>query len=155
MNSDKMPRDELEYELQLATERLWAEYRRVGPRRSVSNPSRWQVRINSALLSAIYVLFNAACLILSLTFVFFKGAAQTLGVSLIVGGLFSFGAFVAQFWSAAQQREAQAIDRAFDEGNQDIRYTDLRRLAKAFWELSERVNDGGRPSGHDTSTSAT
>lgn len=83
MNSDKMPRDELEYELQLATERLWAEYRRVGPRRSVSNPSRWQVRINSALFAAIYVLFNAACLILGLTFVFFKGAAQTLGVSLI------------------------------------------------------------------------
>ena len=155
MNSDKMPRDELQYELRLAAERLWAEYRRVGPKWSAGNPTRSQVRINSALFAMIYVLFNAACLILGLTFVFFKGAAQTLGVSLIVGSLFSFGAFVAQFWSAAMQREAQAIDRAFDEGNQDIRYTDLRRLAKAFWELSERVSEGTRPSGHDTSTSAT
>ena len=155
MNSDKMPRDELQYELRLAAERLWAEYRRVGPKWSAGNPTRSQVRINSALFAMIYVLFNAACLILGLTFVFFKGAAQTLGVSLIVGSLFSFGAFVAQFWSAAMQREAQAIDRAFDEGNQDIRYTDLRRLAKAFWELSERVSEGTRPSEHDTSTSAT
>jgi hypothetical protein len=113
------------------------------------------VRINSALLAVIYVLFNAVCLILGITFVFFKGAVQTLGVSLIVGSLFSFGAFVAQFWSAAMQREAQAIDRAFDEGNQDIRYTELRRLAKAFWELSEQASKGAPPSGHDTSTSAT
>ena len=155
MNSEKMPRDELQYELRLATEKLWAEYRRVGPRRSVSNPTRWQVRINSALLAMIYVLFNVACLILGLTFVFFKGATQTIGISLIVGSLFSFGAFVAQFWSAAMQREAQAVDRAFDEGGQDIRYTELRRLAKAFWELSERASEGARPSGHDTSTSAT
>jgi hypothetical protein len=96
-----------------------------------------------------------ACLILGLTFVFFKGTAQTIGISLIVGGLFSFGAFVAQFWSAAMQRETQAIDRAFDEGSQDIRYIELRRLAKAFWEQSERVGEGVRPSGHDTSTSTT
>lgn len=155
MNSEKMPGDELKYELRLATERLWVEYRRVGPRWSVSNPTRWQLRINSALFAVIYVLFNAACLILGLTFVFFEGAIQTLGVSLIVGGLFSFGAFVGQFWSAAMQREAQAIDRAFDEGSQDIRYADLRRLAKTFWELSERVNEVARPNGHDTSTSAT
>jgi hypothetical protein len=155
MNSDNMPRDELQYELRLATERLWAEYRLVGPRRSVSNPTRWQVRINSALFAMIYAFFNVACLILGLTFVFFKGAIQTLGVSLIVGSLFSFGAFVAQFWSAAQQREAQAIDRAFDEGSQDIRYTKIRRFAKDYWELSERVNEGAQPSGHDTSASAT
>jgi hypothetical protein len=99
-------------------------------------------------------LFKVACLILGLTFFFFKGAIQTIGISLIVGGLFSFGAFVAQFWSAAMRREAQAIDRAFDEGSQDIRYTDLRRLAKAFWELSERVSE--EPARVDmTSTSAT
>jgi hypothetical protein len=123
--------------------------------RSIELVTRWQVRINSALLAVIYVLFNAVCLILGITFVFFKGAVQTLGVSLIVGSLFSFGAFVAQFWSAAMQREAQAIDRAFDEGNQDIRYKELRRLAKAFWELSEQASKGAPPSGHDTSTSAT
>ena len=88
-------------------------------------------------------------------FVFFKGATQALGVALIVGGLFSFGAFVAQIWSAAVQREAEAFDRAFDEGDHDIRRTDLRRLAKAWWELSERVTEEARPSVHDTSTSAT
>lgn len=155
MNSEKMPRDESQYELRLAAERLWTEYRRVGPRRSVSNPTQWQMRISSALFAIIYALFNAACLILGVIFVFSKGAVQTLGVSLLVGGLFSFGAFVAQFWSAAMQREAQAIDRAFDEGSRDIRYTDLRRLAKAFWELSERVSEGTHPNGHGTSTSTT
>lgn len=152
MSNDKMPSPDRS---RAATERLWAEYRRVGPRRSVSNPTRWQVRINSALLAMIYLLFNVACLILGITFVFFKGAVQTLGVSLIVGSLFSFGAFVAQFWSAAMQREAQAIDRAFDEGNRDIRYTELRRLAKAYWELSEQASEGAHPSGYDNSTSAT
>ena len=152
MNGDKMPRHELNHELRLAAERLWTEYRRVGPKWSAGNPTRLQVRINSALFAMIYVLFNSVCLILGLIFVFFKGATQALGISLVVGSLFSFGAFVAQFWSAAMQREADAIDRAFDAANQDIRYTDLRRLAKDFWELSERADKGARPNGHNTST---
>ena len=65
MNNDKMPSPD---RLRAATERLWAEYRRVGPRRSVSNPTRWQVRINSALLAMIYILFNMTCLILGVLF---------------------------------------------------------------------------------------
>ena len=152
MNSGKMPGHELHHELRLAAERLWAEYRRVGPKWSAGNPTRPQVRINSALFAMIYVLFNSVCLILGLIFVFFKGAGQALGISLVVGSLFSFGAFVAQFWSAAMQREADAVDRAFDAADQDIRYTDLRRLAKDFWELSERADKGARPNGHNTST---
>jgi hypothetical protein len=151
MNSGKMSRDELHHELRLAAERLWAEYRRVGPKWSAGNPTRPQVRINSSLFAVVYALFNSACLVLGLIFALSKGAAQALGISLVVGSLFSFGAFVAQFWSAAMQREADAIDRAFDAANEDIRYTDLRRLAKAFWELSERADEGDRPNGHHTS----
>lgn len=151
MNSDKMSRDELLHESRVAAERLWTEYRRVGPKWSAGNPTRPQVRINSALFAVAYALFNSVCLILGLVFVFFKGASQALGISLIVGSLFSFGAFVAQFWSAAMQREADAIDRAFDAANEDIRYTDLRRLAKAYWELSERADEGARPNGNHPS----
>lgn len=155
MNSDKVPQDELQKESRLARERMWAEYLRVGPKVSMGDPSRSPGRLTSGRFFTIYFLFNAVCLVLGFTFVFFQGASQALGVSLVVGGLFSFGAFVAQVWSVAAQREAQAIDRAFDEGSQDIRQTDLRRLAKAWWELSERVSEGARSSGHDTSTSAT
>jgi len=150
MDSDKLPRGELRSELRLAAERLWVEYQRVGPKWSAGNPTRRQVRINSALFAMMYVLFNSVCLILGLVFVFFKDAAQALGISLVVGSLFSFGAFVAQFWSAAMQREADAIDRAFDAANKDIRYTDLRRLAKAFWELSERADKGTGPNERNT-----
>jgi hypothetical protein len=131
MNSREMSRDELHSELRLAAERLWAEYRRVGPQWSAGNPARPQVRINSALFAMIYALFNSVCLIFGLIFVFFKGATQALGIALVVGSLFSFGAFVAQFWSAAMQREADAIDRAFDAANQDISYTRWRTPSRA------------------------
>lgn len=79
MNSDKISREELLHELRIAAERLWAEYGRVGPKWSAGNPTRPQVRINSALFAMVYVLFNSACLILGLVFVFFQGCCSGSG----------------------------------------------------------------------------
>ena len=87
----------------------------------------------------LYVLFNAVCFAVGVAFILLGGILQTLGISLVVGGLFSFGTFMAQWWDHAWQRANNTLDRAFNSGLDDKRYAELQRLAKEYWELYEKL----------------
>jgi hypothetical protein len=79
------------------------------------------------------------CLVAGVVFIPFGGALQSLGIALIVGSLFSFGAFVAQFWAIQVEKEREVFNRAFDTTCKDIRYKEFQRLGKRVWDLSEEI----------------
>jgi hypothetical protein len=98
--------------------------------------------LTSSQITWLYILFNAACIAAGVALVFFKGYLQTLGISLIVGGLFSFGAFAAQLWSVALQEENKVFDRAYDPACRDPRYSELQYWALKYWDLYQRERTG-------------
>lgn len=68
-------------------------------------PFRIRKRIGSQYITRVFVLFNSACFATGLILAPMSGALDTIGVSLIVGALFSFGSFIAQFWAIQAQHE--------------------------------------------------
>jgi hypothetical protein len=80
------------------------------------------------------LLFNMVCFAVGVAFIFLNGTLRVLGISLVVGGLFSFGTFMTQWWDHAWQIENNTKDRAFNFGYHDKRYAELQRLAKEYIE---------------------
>jgi hypothetical protein len=131
-------------ELRLAEEALRAEYdRQLGMWQFGFGKLRIRAAVHSQFITFTYVLFNLLCFVAGIVFIPFGGALQSLGVALIVGGLFSFGAFVSQFWAIQVEREREVFDRAFDVTYKDIRYKEFQRLGKRVWELSEEIERPG------------
>lgn len=93
----------------------------------------------------IYVGFNIACFVTGLILVPLGGALNTIGVSLIVGALFSFGTFVSQFWAIQTQLEVDvARDVLGKEGEFDElveKRADLRRRLKELDQENSSKSD--------------
>jgi hypothetical protein len=104
---------------------------------------------SSHVIVAIYVLFNVACLAVGVAFTLQHGVLQTLGIALVVGGLFSFGTFVAQWWNHIWQDQNVVMDRAFDFGYHDKRFAELQRLNKERHDLYEKLESLPRSSDED------
>jgi hypothetical protein len=145
-------RDQLEKELQRANEAFDRELR--------SMTSTWVGRLgsfplripaNSQVIIAIYLLFNGVCFAVGVAFTLQHGALQTLGISLVVGGLFSFGTLTAQWWDHIWQDQNNTADRAFNSGYHDKRYQEIQRLAKDWVDAYERREALAGPESGDES----
>ena len=108
--------------------------------------------LDSDLISGIYILFNVVCFAAGIAFIFLNGTFRVLGISLVVGGLFSFGTFMTQWWDHAWQRQNNTIDRAFNFGYHDMRYAELQRLAKEYAKLYDELEGLPEPPSQDNST---
>ena len=107
--------------------------------------------LDSYLISMIYILFNVACFAAGIAFIFLNGTVRVVGISLVVGGLFSFGTFMAQWWDHAWQRQNETSDRAFNFDYHDWRYAELQRLAKEYAKLYDKLEGLPEPPSQDNS----
>jgi hypothetical protein len=141
MTGDAQARkSQLQEELRLAEEAFQAEHDNLlGVWQFGFSKLRIRAAVDSEFITLTYVLFNLLCFVAGVVFIPFGGALQSLGIALIVGGLFSFGAFVAQFWAIQVGKEREVFNRAFDTTYKDIRYKEFQRLGKRVWELSEEI----------------
>jgi hypothetical protein len=80
--------------------------------------------------AGFHVIVGAAGVVLS---IFARGAAQSLGLALVVGSLFGLGAFMAQAWSLQVERERWL-------GEEDIRAEAARLNARLDQLLAEMKN---------------
>jgi hypothetical protein len=146
VDDPRQRRDQLEKELQRASEALGEEVRflssgwagRLGP-------FTISARISGEIITATYVLFNMICFAAGIGFIFLRGVFQALGISLIVGSLFSFGTFMAQWWDHAWQKQKDVLDHAYG----DKRYVELRRLVKECDELYDKLDSSPEPPSQD------
>lgn len=92
--------------------------------------------MNALLLSWIINLLNLTCFSTGLAFAFLGGLISTVGVALLVGSLFSEGAFVGQLWVIAHQSGSEVYDRLW--GEETIEH--LKHLKSTIGDLSERID---------------
>jgi hypothetical protein len=146
-------RDQLEKELQSAREAYDREYRSissaVGGR---LGPFGINVTITREVTIAIFIAFNVVCFGVGIAFILQKGVLQVLGISLVVGGLFSFGTFMAQWWDHMWQEQNNTFDRVFKDIDmpwvlKDMPYVKLRQHAEDAQKLYEKLESLPEPAG--------
>jgi uncharacterized coiled-coil protein SlyX len=94
----------------------------------------FQVEIIS--LSWIIQLLNLACFIAGIVFIFLSGVIATAGVALVVGALFSEGAFAGQWWTITAQNNYMVYYRLWG----DEQFTQLDNLRNKIADLSEQLD---------------
>lgn len=96
----------LRKELQDAEGEFWREFGDSAQRWQITlGPVHVRASIGSGFITRFYVFFNICCLTAGVVLTLLGGVATSLGVALVVGALFSFGAFLTQFWAVAAERE--------------------------------------------------
>jgi hypothetical protein len=101
----------------------------IGPRRLRDFP------MNAKTLSWIINMGNLACFGLGLAFALLGGTISTVGIALLVGSLFSEGAFIGQLWTAAFQSGFTIAARLW--GDEDYSY--LKQQRERIADLSQRI----------------
>lgn len=153
MDDLRRQRDQLEKELQGANEAFRREYKSMTSTwKAGLGPFTVKARLDSNLIAGIYILFNVVCFAVGIAFIFLNGTFRVLGISLVVGGLFSFGTFMTRWWDQALQRQNETIDRAYNFGYHDRRYAELQQLAKEYIKLYDKLEGLPAPSSQDNST---
>jgi hypothetical protein len=141
-------RAQLESDLRRSGNEFNKEYRSVAETWWMGiGPLKMTATIGTSEIGLIYICFNMICFAAGIAFTLASGALQALGIALVVGGLFSFGTFMAQWWDHSWQRNNATIDRAFDSNYADKRYSELQRLAKERLELERKLEELSGPSG--------
>jgi hypothetical protein len=87
-------------------------------------------------IAKIYSAFIVMALIAGVVFIVLGGLWKDLGIPLVVGSLFSLGAFIAQFWSIVVGEE----DRIDDAIWRDARVRELARMVQRPVELEEKLS---------------
>jgi hypothetical protein len=126
----------LHQELQETEDSFWREMSHAASGwQLIAGPVRIRAVVRSETITLVYVAFNAACFIAGTIFIFAGGVLANLGIAIVVGAIFAFGSFVAQFWAVAVQNEREVRDRVFV----DDWTTEMKRLAEKRTQLIERL----------------
>ncbi len=86
----------------------WGLGLRIGRRRFA-----YYRRITAAIIFLSYAAFNIAGIIVGVVMVFNKGVLRELGIAIVVGSIFAFGSFIAQWWSIEVQQEIDFSGRVY------------------------------------------
>ena len=137
MSDSQSELDQLTAELQAIDDEIDREVARLS--------SHWPIQFGRFKLSVtgakkiilIYVVFNLVPLVFGIVFSLSRRVFVNLGVALIVGAIFSFGALIAQVWSVSVQNASNLVAQAF--GN--IRNERLETLGERYTELAKRVDE--------------
>jgi hypothetical protein len=107
-------------------------------------PFYFSKHVNSTHITQVYIVFNSICFIAGIVLALLGGNISVVGISLIVGSVFSFGTFVSQFWTVVTQNELDS-DRQIDPSGYFAATEDMRQkrdaLLRRSWDLEERKKD--------------
>jgi hypothetical protein len=93
-------------------------------------------KMGAELLSRIVNLGNLACFVTGLVCAVIGGNLLAVGVALVVGSLFSEGAFIGQLWTMSYQNQHAVSSRLWG----DEVFTRLTRLKTRIIDMSERID---------------
>lgn len=136
----------LQEELQALDEVYQREFGRVTGWQLAYGPVRVPTVFTRQRVALVYALFNAICFAAGVVFSFAGGTLASLGVALVVGALFSFGAFVAQMWAVVYQRERETLRQVYG----DEMTADLKRLIDKRAKLVDRIEGLRHPHQNNT-----
>ena len=67
-------------------------------------------RFGSMRLAQVFLGFHLLIVLSGGALIFVGGAAQSLGIAMVVGAIFGFGAFIAQVWALQVERERWLVE---------------------------------------------
>ena len=123
--------DTMEKELRHGTQKLTSVWE-LGIGGAIVNPI-----VGSGLISGLYFVFNGCCLVAGIVLTLYGTVAQSVGVALIVGSIFSIGAFVAQFWMVTVQQERSVDERI---KGVDSRIVQLQETHREIIRLRDQID---------------
>lgn len=103
-------------------------------------------RVNSGAIAAIYSLFNVACLVAGVCMILFGGILAELGIAIVVGSIFAFGSFFAQWWTVQAQREVDIRDHVL--GGHAV-FERLAEMRDSIDRLIDEQNTTNAQAGHE------
>jgi hypothetical protein len=74
-------------------------------------------RASSGWITIGYIIFNLACLAVGFVLITYPGTPRDIGIAVVAGAIFAFGAFAAQWWAVLVQRELSIRDAANRESD--------------------------------------
>jgi len=104
-------------------------------------PLRFRRHMGSTAITWCYTGFNFICLVAGIFATLAHGIWTSLGVALVVGALFSFGTFVAQWWVVEVGREDKITDYLSWDPEE---YAELECLNAKCIELARRLREAER-----------
>jgi hypothetical protein len=71
----------------------------------------------SGLITIGYIAFHVTCLAVGIVLIIHGGTPKDIGIAVVVGAIFAFGSFMAQWWAVVVQRELSVRDAANQESD--------------------------------------
>jgi hypothetical protein len=123
-------------EQQRARRSNWGLGLRIGRR-----PLQYYRHITAVLIFLSYVAFNLIGIIVGAVMILSKGVLRELGVAIVVGSIFAFGSFIAQWWSIEVQQEIDFNSRVYGNLAYQQRLGDMRNETR---EIIDRLSGSGK-----------
>ena len=97
---------------------------------------RIQAAVGTNFIAVAFVLWHLALGTAGVLSILLWEGGRELGIALLVGALFSFGSFLAQFWSQAMDKHREFVEKVGHED--DVRQ--LRNSLRILTELDQRID---------------
>lgn len=137
---------ELRKMLRKAQQAYQQEFDRLTPSwKFTIGPLRFQRHIGSTTITWVYTGFNFICLAAGIAATLARGIWTSLGVALVVGALFSFGTFVAQWWVVEMGREDKIADNLGTDPEEYAKLIELRARYSEWASLLRQTEGEARP----------
>jgi hypothetical protein len=139
MSDESAEPGQLRAELQVVEKEFDARWRtQMGRWGFHLGPFKMAHYVSAMFIVQVYVVFNVACFFSGVGLAFIGGVFTTIGIAVMVGALFSFGAFVAQFWAVRVQQNIDLNRKIYQD---EADFVELKELAKKWNELHRRIHD--------------
>ena len=109
---------------------------------------------SSGIITIGYIAFHAACFVIGIVLITLGGIPRDVGIAVVVGALFAFGSFMAQWWAVVVQREISVRDAADQESDAALwRELTLRRarISRQIEAFNATQLMGDEPEGRSNS----
>lgn len=126
MTEPRIGLDQLRRELNDIEAVLWPSYWDLAKGwLSVFGPPTIRRRASPIFIAQVFALFHILCFAIGAGLIFTSGAAHELGIAMVVGSIFAFGAFLGQLFSIAYVHTNEIAQQI--TGSQKL--NDLKQLA--------------------------
>src|SRR5262249_45203402 len=124
--------DRLRRELSGAEGEFWKEFQRLTTGWQFRfGPIRFRRNVSNLFIAQAFLVFHLLCFVGGIGLIFTTGPTRELGIALVVGSIFAFGSFVAQFWVLVIE-EGRSV---YKEAVGDLDTRTLKQLAKKREEI--------------------
>jgi len=101
--------------------------------------------VDTNLIAIVFILWHLLLGTAGAASILFWDDGRELGIALLVGALFSFGSFLAQFWSQAMDYQREFVDKIWLEDDVELLRETLNTLTDLERQIDRRLREPRAP----------